>query len=140
TTCPTNYYYSLSQLKCVCLPGLYYNGADCVSCPNNQYIMSGGSSCVCKPGYYMSNGYCQQCPGMYYSNGGSTCADCGYGYTSINSASQLGCTICPAGTYQPSLRGAQCLSCPAGRASLAGAFCCDGYYHVGDGVCAPCPE
>ncbi len=88
----------------------------CTPCASNSDSVAGATAetqCVCSDGYYKLglSKTCGSCPA------GSACSNnlinqCPVGKTSASG--QTVCTDCEQGTYQPTVGGSVCISCPAG--------------------------
>ena len=106
--------------------------------PNNPVANTAPAllpSAQCSPGKYFdfSVKACIQCSAGSFSTDGLQCTPCAKGWSSTAGASV--CTICPGGTYSPSVGSVACLECPDGyKSSLAGSWncttCAEGFYVV----------
>ena len=115
-----------------CSAGKYSNSSgatsssDCLPCPSGSNSAAGSSVCICNVGYT--------------GPVGQSCSACAKG-TYKNQMGSAACVNCSAGTYlnaTGATSASDCLPCPSGSNSQAGAAVCtcnEGY--LGPGRCGP---
>ncbi len=117
----------------------------CEPCPGGTQPSSDGTGCEnCDPGFVSpdSTSVCVACESGYVQPlaGQTTCEACGIGRFGDGG---ITCSLCPVGTFQPSVGGTRCVTCPAGSESLVeGAgectSCPAGQKSTGGGTCSVC--
>lgn len=158
--CPTGkeqFYNSLRMNihSCICTPGTYTSGQDCVDCEEGKYnTLYDEYSCTsCTKNQYMSqfgtglaHNYCEACPlnSVSSSSNAMTCL-CNSGYfANTPSSPHLGCSACSAGSYINS--NLQCEICPDHSTSeelsvsISSCICNAGhFFNSTKNLCETCP-
>ena len=141
--------------SCVCKPGTYTSGQDCVDCEEGKYntIYDEYSCTSCTQNQYMSqfgtgleHNYCEACPlnSVSSSSNAMTCV-CNSGYfANTPSSPHLGCSACSSGSYVNS--NLQCELCPDHSTSeelsvgISSCICNAGkFFNSTKNLCETCP-
>eukprot|EP01022_Parablepharisma_sp_SALTPOND_P016781 TRINITY_DN2541_c0_g1_i1.p1 TRINITY_DN2541_c0_g1~~TRINITY_DN2541_c0_g1_i1.p1 ORF type:complete len:3538 (+),score=416.51 TRINITY_DN2541_c0_g1_i1:4982-15595(+) len=150
TTCPANFICRYSSLRpIVCDYGKYASSNICVDCPPGKWCWKSATNSIkgdCQDGYICSGG--SDSPTPFYpgvvtstssnrqSYNGKAAKGC-YTKSTVQGGTGVN-TLCPVGTYMPSVGASECIPCPPGHycdqigiTDVSEKICEGGYYCKG---------